>query len=75
MGGEGDPQSASIYCCPPKAQMRGVTFHYYLHILGIDPIKFSYRNHHEGTKLQRGSKSLSTLKFIPLDRTLYWSVN
>ena len=27
MGGEGDPQCATKYCCPPKAQMRGVTFH------------------------------------------------
>ena len=25
--GEGDPQCATIYFCPPKAQMRDVTFH------------------------------------------------
>ena len=24
--GEGDPQCATIYCCPRKAQMSGVTF-------------------------------------------------
>ena len=28
MGGEGDPQYATKYCCSPKAQMRGMTFHY-----------------------------------------------
>ena len=27
--GEGEPQCAAIYCCPPKAQMSGVTFHLY----------------------------------------------
>ena len=25
-GWEGEPQCATIYCCPPKTQMRGVTF-------------------------------------------------
>ena len=25
-GWEGEPQCATIYCCPPKAQMSGVTF-------------------------------------------------
>ena len=27
-GWEGEPQCATIYCCPPKAQMSGVTFHF-----------------------------------------------
>ena len=33
MGGKGDPQCATKYCCQPKAQMSGVTFHFVFNTL------------------------------------------
>ena len=31
--GEGEPQCATIYCCPPKLRRSGITFHYNPYLL------------------------------------------